>query len=290
MHSTDLIAKEIEYAIDDFFHILVRLTHLLKGKSQLILLQCILSTMDLKRKIREAVPQKYIFKLLHIKKSLPFFGGAALKSYSGNGEDIILLHYLFKNKRNGVYVDVGAFHPKIISNTYQLHKLGWTGINIDPNPQSIELFKKYRKEDVNLQLGISEKKEMKTYYNFSYSGANTFDKEFAKAKTEKSWNTLLSKEQIECLPLSEILDMHLTPNNKKIDLLDVDVEGLDLHVLKSNTWNKYRPSVILAEDKEFRKNPGGSEVYKFLEEKGYKFHSYMDITLIMVEKNFNPNS
>ncbi|MCB9814269.1 FkbM family methyltransferase [Candidatus Nomurabacteria bacterium] len=246
--------------------------------------------MSLKSKIQKLIPPKYIFKVLHWQKTLPFLGGAALKSYSGNGEDIILLNYLFKNKKNGFYVDVGAFHPKIISNTYQLNKKGWRGINIDPNPQSIELFKKYRKNDINLQIGISEKNEVKTYHNFSYSGANTFDDEFAKLKTEKTWNTLLSKESIECFPLFEVFEKYLPSSGQRIDLLDIDVEGLDLEVLKSNNWNKYRPSVILVEDKNFRKELSKSEVYEFLVNQGYKLHSYMDITLVMVDKDFKLNS
>lgn len=246
--------------------------------------------MNLKSYVRETIPPKYIYKLLHLKKTLPFFGGAALKSYSGNGEDIILLHYLFKNKRGGFYVDVGSFHPKIISNTYQLHKkFDWKGINIDPNPQTHRLFEKYRPGDVNLRVGIAKEEEEKTYYNFSYSGANTFDETFGEAKAKKHWNTLLSKEIILCVPLTTIFEKYL-PSNTTIDLLDIDVEGLDLQVLLSNDWVKYRPSVILVEDKEFRKKPGNSAVFNFLQEKGYRFHSYLDITLVMTEQEFKANT
>lgn len=242
--------------------------------------------MDLKNFIKNVVPPQHIYKLLHLKKTLPFLGGAAIKSYSGNGEDIILMQHLFKSKRSGFYVDVGSFHPKIISNTYQLHeKMGWRGINIDPNPQTHKLFKKYRPKDVNLRVGIADKEEEKTYYNFSYSGANTFDETLGELKTNKSWNTLLSKEKLPCVPLSSILDRHL-PAKTTIDLLDVDVEGLDLQVLKSNDWSKYRPSVILVEDRDFRKDLGNSSVYNFLTKQGYKFHCYLDITLVMTEQDF----
>ncbi|MCW5198181.1 FkbM family methyltransferase [Desulfobulbus sp. F3] len=34
-----------------------------------------------------------------------------------------------------------------------------------------------------------------------------------------------------------------------IDFLSVDAEGVDLKVLKSNDWNKYRPYIVLAEDR-----------------------------------------
>ena len=47
------------------------------------------------------------------------------------------------------------------------------------------------------------------------------------------------------MPLSKILDTHL--KNNEIDFLDIDVEGMDLDVLKSNNWLKYRPKLILVE-------------------------------------------
>jgi FkbM family methyltransferase len=243
--------------------------------------------MNLKRRLKKLIPLEYTYKVLHLKKSIPIIGKPYHKSYSGNGEDIVLCEYLFAGKRNGFFVDIGAFHPKIISNTYRLSKRGWRGINIDPNPQAIKLFDRYRKKDINLRLGISDSEEKKTYYNFAFSGANTFDEEFAQQKMKKKWNKLISKDQVQCLPLKSILEKHAPETH--IDLLDVDVEGHDLNVLKSNDWEKFRPSVVLVEDKKFRYSPGTSEIYKYLEEKGYRFHSYMDITLIMTDAHFKPN-
>ena len=61
------------------------------------------------------------------------------KSYSMNREDIFVSKF-FKFKNNGFYVDVGAYHPLELNNTYLLHKKGWNGINIDINPLSIDYF------------------------------------------------------------------------------------------------------------------------------------------------------
>ena len=51
-------------------------------------------------------------------------------SYSFNSVDLIV-DYIFKNKKNGFYLDVGAQHPISNNNTYLLFKRGWRGINID---------------------------------------------------------------------------------------------------------------------------------------------------------------
>ena len=75
------------------------------------------------------------------------------KSYSMFGEDLII-DKIFKNKKKGTYVDVGCYHPIDGNNTYLLFKRGWNGINIDLNKTSIDLFKKARNKDLNLNFAI----------------------------------------------------------------------------------------------------------------------------------------
>ena len=52
--------------------------------------------------------------------------------------------------------------------------------------------------------------------------------------------------KVDVVPLHEVLDQYL-PAGQSIDFMSVDVEGLDFQVLKSNDWNKYRPTYVLAE-------------------------------------------
>ena len=83
--------------------------------------------------------------------------------YSRWGEDSFLINY-FKGTSNGRYIDIGAFHPFRGSNTYLLYKKGWSGINIDLNKTSIDLFKLARPNDINLNLAISDaNKKIKVY-------------------------------------------------------------------------------------------------------------------------------
>lgn len=77
-------------------------------------------------------------------------------SYAQNREDIILSGFFDINKK-GFYVDIGAFHPEEDSVTKIFYDKGWQGINIEPNPRLYRLFEKSRKEDINLNIGISDK-------------------------------------------------------------------------------------------------------------------------------------
>ena len=84
-------------------------------------------------------------------------------SYSFNAVDLII-DYIFKDKINGFYIDIGAQHPIANNNTYLLFKRGWTGINIDLDVKNIELFNISRPNDINLNNAISSSTSKKNYF------------------------------------------------------------------------------------------------------------------------------
>src|SRR4030066_382437 len=96
---------------------------------------------------------------------------------SQEGEDI-LLRRLFKSDylKKGFYVDVGAHDPVRFSTTLHFYLNGWNGINIDPAPGFKCKFDKLRERDINIEIGISSKEEELSYYSFSESAFNTFNK------------------------------------------------------------------------------------------------------------------
>ena len=70
------------------------------------------------------------------------------------GEDIFISRF-FKKKNNGIYVDIGCYHPIKGSLTYNLFKKGWSGINVDLSKVSIDLFQISRPNDLNIQAAIT---------------------------------------------------------------------------------------------------------------------------------------
>jgi FkbM family methyltransferase len=132
------------------------------------------------------------------------------------------------------------------SNTYLFYKKKWRGINIDALPGSMKLFNKFRPRDINLELGVGQKEEELNYYMFNEPALNSFSKELSE-KRDRAQDLYFIKNiiKVEVKPLNKILDAHLT--SSEIDFLNVDVEGLDLDVLKSNDWSKYRPKFVLVE-------------------------------------------
>lgn len=170
----------------------------------------------------------------------------------------------------GFFVDVGAHHPVRFSNTYYFYKKGWRGINIEPTPTVMRSFKLLRSRDINLNLGVASTKDTLTFYCFNEPALNTFSKEAAARVSEAPNPYKIIKElKVEVVPLSEILDKHV-PAGTKIDLLTIDVEGLDFEVLQSNNWEKYKPEYLLVEDNTDLAEVSASKVYQYLTNMGYK--------------------
>ncbi|OYU42663.1 MAG: SAM-dependent methyltransferase [Burkholderiales bacterium PBB4] len=191
-------------------------------------------------------------------------------SYSQEGEDLILDKFL-TYKRKGFYIDIGAHHPKRFSNTYLYYKRGWRGINIDALPGSMIEFQKQRNQDINLEIGISKTSDKQIFYIFNEPALNTFDKELAYSKNGTNGNYITKQLNVQTSPLSQILDNYLPENVKNIDFMSIDVEGLELLVLESNDWNKYKPQFLLVEELNNCLNImiKESAVLKFLEERNY---------------------
>ncbi|TSE22736.1 methyltransferase, FkbM family [Tepidimonas sediminis] len=166
-------------------------------------------------------------------------------SWSQEGEDIVLRRF-FGDKKNGFYVDIGAHHPKRFSNTFYFYRRGWSGINIDAMPGSMRLFNKYRPRDLNLELGVAGKQGELDYYVFNEKALNGFFCELSRSRNDADSPYRIEKVvRVRVVPLKDILGQYA--KDKKIDFMNVDVEGLDLDVLQSNDWSRFRPKMVLAE-------------------------------------------
>jgi len=203
--------------------------------------------------------------------------------FSEEGEDI-LLNRIFKEKfglnYRGFYVDIGAYDPKKISNTYLLYRQGWSGINVDCMPGVVKRFNKIRPKDINLNYAISNTQGKTLSYcifeaPFGYPEA-TINGFLTKKQQNKYINNgakLIKKIDIKTVTLDYIFNKYL-PKYKIIDLLDVDIEGKDLDALRSNNWIQYRPRYIYVESYNLNfENLHKNSIYNFLINKGYRLKS-----------------
>ena len=195
------------------------------------------------------------------------------KSYSMDGEDLSIIKYV-ENKKKGFYVDVGAHHPIHRNNTLLLFKKGWEGINIDINKFSIDLFQYLRPQDLNIQVAVTDKTgHISIFFQKDFSQLNTTDKVVAKEHFGENFKEKVVKSET----IQNILD-NSKFQNKKIDFLNIDVEGAEEKVLETLDFSIYDPTVICVEilgyrllDKHERElKIKNSKIYNFLTTKKYK--------------------
>jgi FkbM family methyltransferase len=173
-------------------------------------------------------------------------GNAAQKSWSQHGEDERLVAELKDVLTTGFYVDIGANHPAVLSNTFRLYSMGMRGICVEPNELLCKLHERYRPGDITLSAAVGGEDGLLPFYEMSYHAFNTFSKEAYESYVAGGKMTLLRKTLKPMFRLATILKS-AAPSDKTFELLSVDVEGLDEMVLRSNDWERWRPRFVLAE-------------------------------------------
>lgn len=193
------------------------------------------------------------------------FGG----SYSQQGEDLFMAK-LFK-KKNGFYVDVGANDPDRFSNTKLFYKMGWSGINIEPDADLFKKLSRYRGRDTNLNIGIGEKKSTLVFYQLVPHTLSTFSKEDADTSVKQGFR-LLGTVLVPVERLEDVLSREA--GKREIDFMSIDTEGFDMQVLRSNDWERFRPRLICIESVvhtiDGKDNEKRDEHEKYLTALGYE--------------------
>ena len=247
-------------------------------------------------KLDEIIKNKYLYsKKFNILKLIYFYSQFLKakiiqnkrKLYSNWGLDIMADHF-FKRKEKGVYIDVGCHHPFLNNNTYPLFKRGWSGINIDLDFNSIEMFNCFRKTDSNIQAAVSDKEnETNLYFYHNRSAINTLSKD--------SGINAREIKKIKTQTLDHIIE-NSKFRNKIIDYLSIDVEGHELNVMKGFNLKKYKPKLIVLElinpsIKEFYlnkiENVLNSKIYEYMNENNYKLVNWIHEDLIFVPKDIS---
>jgi FkbM family methyltransferase len=148
------------------------------------------------------------------------------------------------------WLDIGAHHPLIISNTALLSKLGGHGVNIEANPNLIQTFTQMRPRDVNVNVGVAGAgapgRKLTFYMIDKFSGRNTFDRNAAEQFVAQYPGHSIQEEiQIDVITIDEVLSRYC--GGVYPDLLSIDIENLDYEVLASADFSKTRPKLICVE-------------------------------------------
>ncbi|RTL60618.1 MAG: FkbM family methyltransferase [Sphingobacteriales bacterium] len=214
--------------------------------------------------------------LIKLKKAADTIRLRSKVSYSQSGEDLIA-DYFFESIgiKQPVYIDIGANQPIKGNNTYLFYLKGSKGICIEPDISLIPSLKKTRPNDIVLNIGVSVTVASEADFYFfdgHYNAWNTFSKEDAdKKRRESGISYHQSKVQLDTV--ENIADKY---NFRKVNFISLDVEGVDLAILKSVDFKKLRPELICVETIEFSLNNTmnkDQEIISYMLTQGYRVYA-----------------
>jgi FkbM family methyltransferase len=210
--------------------------------------------------------------------------GSGTLTYAQSGEDQIVYFILeYLNVRTRDYLDVGAWAPILNNNTYLFYRLGYRGVLVEPNGAACKRLREVRPGDTVLEAGIGVTSVREAdYYVMSKTSWNTFSKEEAERQVKVSNGTEVIKEVIK-MPLLDINQVMADHFKRAPAFLSVDTQGLELAILKSIDYGRFRPKVICAETLVTGTNKSIPETAAFMETKGYVVRGMSFVNTIFVD-------
>lgn len=207
-------------------------------------------------------------------------------SFAQQGEDIVLFHVLRDLLRVSApsYVDIGAADPVNGNNTYLLYCTGGHGVLVEPNPTYVEQLRLRRPKDVVVAagVGVGSAREADYYVIRGHPPLNTFSPKVVETLRPELGDDLVERVvKMPLVPVNALIKTHL---GKAPDLLSIDVEGLDLDVLRTLDYEALRPGAIIAETIQFGASGVNDELLKFVLSKGYAVRGGSAINTVFVDK------
>ena len=181
---------------------------------------------------------------------------------------------------------MGAYHPFSSSNTAFFWLKGWNGFNIDANEKSIAVFNKIRKKDNNICCASIPQTEWDKGIRFvSLNFVEGIDsKEGISASAKVIDVSDDSTIKVHAKTINQLLDeFHIC----HIDYMNIDIEGIDEHILAEFPFKKILPAVISVEDySDEISTLISSKITLLLNSQGYKLIGRVGLTSIFRHKEY----
>lgn len=150
------------------------------------------------------------------------------------GEDVFVAKF-FNDSAPGIWLDIGAFHPRIASNTERLRRRGWTGINIDADPAKVRLFEWFRRSDKNVCAAVAGPTARRAVL---HHGAGSSYGSMDRLEMTTGTGGVATRTVAEILAEA---------GPARVDFVSIDVEGLEAAILAAFPFDRYMPELFCVE-------------------------------------------
>jgi FkbM family methyltransferase len=210
---------------------------------------------------------------------------AGHESFSQSGEDLIVAFLAYSlGITKLTYLDVGANDPVQLSNTYYFYKKGSRGVLVEPNGALCTRLRDQRPGDTVLEAGIGVAAATEAdYYVMTYDGLNTFSKEEAEHQEKTSGGRVKIQKVIKMplLDINRVMEQHFQEGAPTF--LSIDTEGMDLAILRSIDFRRFRPKIFCVETLISNTRKTRPEIPEFMAKQGYVVRGSSFVNTIFVD-------
>jgi FkbM family methyltransferase len=161
--------------------------------------------------------------------------------------------------RTGVYVEVGAYDPIVMSQTWQLELRGWKGLLVEPVAEQAAKLRAQRNAKV-AEVACGSPSQHGASMEMQVNGIGST---LVKGFMDPEFSPYAKMRQVRCVTLDSVL---AETGFDRIDFISIDVEGAEVDVLEGFSLERYKPSLVLIED--FLSD---QTRYRHMVRRGYRF-------------------
>ncbi|MBN9491264.1 MAG: FkbM family methyltransferase [Alphaproteobacteria bacterium] len=226
------------------------------------------------------------YRTIRSRIRLPDIPVCYAEQYGQCGEDLIAESIIraraFSDGTNATalrYLEIGGNHPFATSATYLLHtRLGMTGVIVEANGKLVPALRKGRPCDTVVHAAVTDSDEATAMLSVSRrSELSSLDRGFV-----LGWaNGRVGEARIDEVPairINQIVERYMGASTPCF--MSIDVEGLDLRLLKDFDFRRYRPWLLQVEPSDHHVPGNSGEIYRFMRSVGYRLIAKTAVNMI----------
>ena len=167
----------------------------------------------------------------------------ASQGKSSQNREEWLIRDFFQDERDGVFLDVGAYHYRNYSNTFYLeNNLGWSGIAVEPQTQFAQGYAKYRPRTRFRAYFASDVSDKVAVLHVSDEVPNVSSELKAFAEGDDKRDT--KAREVPTITLNDLLTREGIDH---VDFVSIDVELAEPKVLAGFDIARFKPRLLCIE-------------------------------------------
>jgi FkbM family methyltransferase len=168
--------------------------------------------------------------------------------------DDVVCRHMFEVGPDLTFIQIGAYDGVSADPLRKyIERCGWRGVMLEPQPRAANELRALYRDNPNiviLEAALDSERRTRKLYTIESDtvpkwagGMASFDRSHILKQSNliEGLERMVRELQVDCIVFDDILE-HLP--EKRLDLLQIDVEGADGHILSLFPFDRFKPAII----------------------------------------------